>query len=126
MSLGMAEQDGVAVMLGAGVGVLSLAIVAASVMSGGALRAKAARWLRAVARKLTFAAVGAFLERKGYERLARIVTLQWSDLLLLWNPERRASARAARSGTTGARRAQQAKRTTPTVTLRSEGGSRAA
>jgi hypothetical protein len=96
MSLGMAEQDGLAVLIGVAVGVLSLAVLAASGMSARALREKALSWLGKMGRKLGLLTLAAFLERKGYPRLARIVALQWSDLLLWWNPEKPTAARVSR------------------------------
>ena len=89
MALGMAEQDGLAVLLGVVVGVLSLAVLAASGMSARALRAKGARWLRKLGQRLGLDMLARFLRRHGYVRLARILTLEWSSLLLLWEPERR-------------------------------------
>jgi hypothetical protein len=89
MALGMAEQDGVAVLLGVAVGVLSLLILAASGMSARAVRAKAGRWLRKMGQKLGLAVFAKFLGRLGYRRIASILTFHWSDLLLMWNPERR-------------------------------------
>lgn len=89
MAFGMAEQDGLAVLLGVAVGVVSLAILAASGMSARALRAKGARWLRKLGQKLGLDMLARFLHRRGYERLARLLTREWSSLLLLWDPERR-------------------------------------
>ncbi len=96
MALGMAEQDGIAVLIGVAVGVLSLAMVAASGLSGRPLLANAAKWLRKVGRKLGLEALANALRRRGHEALARVVTFQWSDLLLVWDPEKRAAARARR------------------------------
>jgi len=89
MALGMAEQDGLAVLLGVAVGVISLAVLAASGMSARALRAKASRWLRKLGQKLGLEVLARFLRRRGYARLARLLTLEWSSVLLLWDPERR-------------------------------------
>jgi hypothetical protein len=85
MSLGMAENDGLAVLLGVAVGLVSLATVVASGLS---VRARAGAWLRKLARRLGLTALAAVLKRHGYDRVAEVVTLQWSDLLLLWNPGR--------------------------------------
>ena len=93
MSLGMAEQDGLAVLIGVAVGVLSLAVLAASGMSARALREKAVSWLGKMGRKLGLLTLAAFLEKKGYPRLARLLAFQWSDLLLWWNPEKPTAAR---------------------------------
>jgi hypothetical protein len=96
MSLGMAEQDGLAVLIGVAVGMLSLAVLAASGMSAPALREKAVRWLRKIGRRLGLLTLAAFLKKKGYPRLAKIVALQWSDLLLWWNPEKLSGPPVAR------------------------------
>jgi hypothetical protein len=96
MALGMAEQDGLAVLIGMAVGVLSLAVLAASGMSARALRAKAVGWLRKMGRKLGLQLFARFLRRHGYVRLARLVSLEWSKLVLLWDAEKSATARSAR------------------------------
>jgi hypothetical protein len=95
MSLGMAERDGLVVLAGVAVGMLSLAIFAASGVSARAVRAKAVRWLRRIARRLGFAAFAVFLKRHGYDRLARVMTLTWADWLLVWSPEKQAASRPA-------------------------------
>jgi hypothetical protein len=92
MALGMAEQDGLAVLIGVAVGILSLAIVAASGMSARAVRAKASKWLRKIGRKLGLDMFARALRRRGYERIAAVLAFHWSDLLLLWDPEKRARA----------------------------------
>lgn len=97
IALGMAEKDGLAVMVGIVAGVLSLALVLASGVSVRALRAKAGAWLRKVGRKLGLARLASFLERHGYKRLARALRFEWSQLLLRWDPERRDRLRARRA-----------------------------
>jgi hypothetical protein len=92
MALGMAEQDGLAVLAGVAVGMLSLAVLAASGMTAKALRARAGRWLRKIGRKLGLHIFARLLRRWGYERIARLLTLEWSELLLLWNPEEKKPA----------------------------------
>jgi hypothetical protein len=98
ISLGLAEKDGLAVVLGVVAGLVSLAIVAATGVSARALRYKVGKWLRKVARKLGIHAFANFLERLGFKWLARIVSLEWTQLLLLWDPEKPAvnTARPAR------------------------------
>lgn len=91
VAFGMAEQDGLAVMIGVVAGVLSLAILAASGVSVRAVRARIAKLLRKIGRKLGLAALASFLERLGYKVLARICAFDWSELLLLWDPEHRPS-----------------------------------
>jgi len=98
MALGMAEQDGLAVLIGIAMGVLSFVLLAASGMSARALRMKASKWLQKVARKLGIKMLANFLQKVGYKRLARLLTFQWSQLLLAWDPEKssgRSSAKVA-------------------------------
>ena len=96
MALGMAEQDGLAVLVGVAVGLLSLALLAASGSSARALRTRAGRWLRKMGKKLGLTAFAQVLKRRGYDRLARMLTLQWSDLVVLWDPEKTARQRVKR------------------------------
>jgi hypothetical protein len=93
MALGMAEQDGLAVLIGAAVGLISLVILAATGSSVKALRSQTVQWLRKMGRKLGLTLLAQFLARHGYDRLARVLTLQWGDWLLLWDPERTAPRR---------------------------------
>jgi hypothetical protein len=93
ISLGMSEHDGLAVMLGVVAGVLSLAILAGSGLSARAVRAKLGKALRKIARRLGFTALAKFLDELGYKRLASIVSLEWSELLLIWDPEKRTAER---------------------------------
>lgn len=87
ISLGMAEQDGLAIMLGIVAGIVSLAILAASSVSVCALRARVFRALRKLARKLGLSACADFLERLGYPRIASVLRLEWADLVMTWDPE---------------------------------------
>jgi hypothetical protein len=96
-SLGMAEQDGLAVLVGVAIGLSSLAMLAASCGSGRALRSKAGAWVRKMARRFGLLTFAKFLDKRGYDRLARIVRLRSSDLLLLWNPEKRGAPRSRRA-----------------------------
>ncbi len=96
VSLGMAEQDGLAVMIGVVAGVLSLLFLALAGLSARALRAKVRNVLRRIGKKLGLGIVARFLERLGYKRLARLVALEWSDVVLTWDPEKRATERAQR------------------------------
>jgi hypothetical protein len=93
ISLGMAEKDGLAVMIGVVAGVLSLAILASG-MSARAVRSKVASWLWKISRKLGIAVFARFLDRLGHKWLAKVLRLEWSDLLLRWDPEKRAADRA--------------------------------
>ena len=96
MALGMAEQDGLALLIGVLVGVLSLVLLLASGLSLRSLRMKAAAWLRKVAMKLGLAAFVRFLRAQGYELVAKILTFKWSHILMLWDPERKSAHRAPR------------------------------
>jgi len=88
IALGMAEQDGLAVMVGVAAGVVSLALLATSGVSVRALRARAGKFFRKIGRKLGLAAVARGLETRGYTRLANLLTFEWSELLLMWDPEK--------------------------------------
>ncbi|MET0388139.1 MAG: exopolysaccharide biosynthesis protein [Polyangiales bacterium] len=94
-ALGMAERDGLAVLLGVVGGLVSLLVLAASGLSLRSLRAKAGNFLRKVSRKLGFSAIADFLERRGYKRLASILRFEWSQLLTLWDPEWKPPPRTA-------------------------------
>lgn len=93
LSLGMAEQDGLAVLLGVVAGVVSLALLAASGLSLRAMGAKLRDKLRTLARKLGLTTLARYLEQRGYPRIASILTFSWSDLLMKWDPERKRTAR---------------------------------
>ncbi len=97
ISLGMAEKDGLAVMIGVAAGVLSLAIIASG-LSFRAARTKVARWLLKVSAKLGFLAMARYLDRLGHAWLAKLLSLPatWSTLLLKWDPEKRTGARGPR------------------------------
>jgi hypothetical protein len=90
ISLGMAEKDGLAVMVGVVAGVLSLAIIASGV-SVKALRSQVAQWVWKLSRKLGLAAFATVLETRGHTIIAKILRFEWSSLLLRWNPEKRAA-----------------------------------
>jgi hypothetical protein len=95
MALGMAEQDGLAVLVGVAVGLLSLALLAASGVSARALHVKAGKWLRKVGQTLGLTLLANVLKRLGYATLARLLSLRWSDLLLVWDPEKAATRSTA-------------------------------
>lgn len=100
MALGMAEQDGIAVLVGVAVGMLSLALLAVTGASARALKVKTLGWLRKIARKLGLGSLARYLRRRGYPALARLVTFHWSELLLLWDPEK-ARRRGGKGGAGG-------------------------
>jgi hypothetical protein len=93
ISLGMAEKDGLAVMVGVVAGVLSIALVASGV-SVRAIRSKVSKWLWKISRKLGLNAFAEFLDRRGHTWLAKVLSFQWSSLILKWDPEARAANRA--------------------------------
>jgi hypothetical protein len=95
ISLGMAEKDGLAVMVGVFAGVLSLAIIAFG-LSLRTARSKVFKWLWKISGKLGLLALAKYLDRLGHEVLAKILSLpwSWSTLLLKWDPEKRAAERA--------------------------------
>lgn len=116
ISLGMAEGDGLAVMLGVVAGVVSLATLATSGASTRALRTKVIKSLRKLCKKLGITVLSGFLEKHGYTQLARLVSFQWSAVLLQWDPERppmsdqeRAAVRARRQHRARARAAARAR-----------------
>lgn len=89
ISLGMAERDGLAVMVGVVAAVVSLATLAASGVSNRALRSTVIKSLRKLGRKLGVTVFAKLLEKHGYTQLARVVGFEWSALLLQWDPEKR-------------------------------------
>lgn len=98
ISLGLAEGDGAAILLGVAIGTLSLALIVASNLSFRAIRSKAADCLRRVARKLGCSALARFCERHGLHRLARILSFDWTEMLLVWDPERPRAPRTPAPG----------------------------
>jgi hypothetical protein len=122
MSFGLAEQDGLAVVIGFAVGISSLIMLAASGFSARAVRTKGAKWLRRIARRLGLRAVAALLERRGYDRLAALLSLRWSDLIMmLWDPEKSgAPGQSTRRGSKGAGAARPTDGTQPRIALRSD------
>jgi hypothetical protein len=82
VAVGLAERDGLAVMIGAVAGVASLALAALSVASGQKLWAKVKAWLLHCARKLHLDALGNLLDHC-CDGLSELVHMRWSGLLLL-------------------------------------------
>lgn len=97
IALGMAERDGLAVLLGVAGGLVGLALDLSAGVSARVLRSKALRWLRKLTRKLGTTTLATLLDRKGYPALAALLRFQWSDLLLVWNPEPPAPGSARRA-----------------------------
>jgi hypothetical protein len=88
LSLGLAEADGLAILIGVVAGVLSLAVVAVTGFSPRAIRKKIAKMLHKIGKKLGLSALARFLDRLGYRKIAMLLTMQWSDILMHWDPER--------------------------------------
>lgn len=128
MSIGMAEQDGVAILLGAGIGVMSLAFVAGTALK---LHRKAGEFARRAIRRLGLAHLADHLEARGWKRLAAVLRFNWRDLLLKWNPERaemerRTQAMASQPQAAQARAPMPRKRRAPQAERRAKTGSPAA
>ncbi|MFC3692328.1 exopolysaccharide biosynthesis protein [Chenggangzhangella methanolivorans] len=96
ISLGLAEQDGLAILLGVMAGVISLVLIATSGLTAKILKSKIAKWLRKLARKAGAGALARMCERRGWTRLASMLRFEWQEMLLWWDPERRAAERHAR------------------------------
>lgn len=110
ISLGLAEGDGAAILLGVVIGVLSLAVIVASTATVRALRSKASRWLRDAAKGLGTSLLGRLCERIGLGWIGRLLSFQWTDLLGMWDPEAgsRATPRPAAAKVRPPRRAKAA------------------
>lgn len=104
VALGLAEQDGAAVLFGLVAGILSLALLAASGPTARALRSKVVGALRKLARKAGVQASVRLLQRLGYPRLASMLTFKLPSLLMMWDPEQRLPAGVAPAGVRRARR----------------------
>jgi hypothetical protein len=87
IALGMAENDGLAIMAGVVAGLLSLVILGTSGVSARVLRSRASKWLRKIARKQCLSVSAKLVERLGNTWLAGVLCFEWSQLLLLWDPE---------------------------------------
>ena len=83
MSIGLAERDGLTVMIGAVAGIASLAVAVATAMSGKQIWATTKRWLVHCVKRLRLRVAAWLLDRieKGLGELLRI---GWSNLLLLF------------------------------------------
>ncbi len=82
IAVGIAERDGLAVMIGALAGIACLALAALSIASGRKLWAKVKAWLLRCARKLHLEAFARMLDRC-CDGLGELVRLRWSGLLLM-------------------------------------------
>jgi hypothetical protein len=82
ISLGMVEQDGLAVMIGVVTGIASLVLMTGLGLAGKTIQSKAGSWVK---RSMTFLArtwATKFLEKRSLRR-ASLLKVKWADLLLL-------------------------------------------
>lgn len=82
VAVGMAERDGLAVMIGAVAGIASLALATIGIASGKKFWAKIKSWLLHCARKLHLDALANLLDHC-CDGLSDLVRMRWSGLLLL-------------------------------------------
>ena len=83
ISLGLAEQDGLAILIGVVVGLVSLVLLTGA---GRGLRSKARVWVKNIARKLGLKWAATFLKKFGF-LWASLLDFKLAELLLLWDPE---------------------------------------
>ena len=83
MSIGLAERDGLTVMIGAVAGIASLAVAVANAMSGKQIWATTRRWLVHCLKRLRLQAVIWLVERVEKD-LGEALRIGWSNLLLLF------------------------------------------
>lgn len=91
ISLGMAEQDGVVVMIGLLAGLASLGAAIGGVLSGRALLARAGDWLKSFILEKGLNGARSLL-RKINAQWANLLDLDWRRLLLFWDPEESSKA----------------------------------
>jgi hypothetical protein len=82
IAVGLAERDGLAVVIGAVAGIAAIAVAALSVASGSKLWSKVKAWLLRCANSLRLHALTALLDRR-CDGLGELVRLRWGGLLLL-------------------------------------------
>lgn len=97
ISIGLAEQDGLAILLGVVTGLISLALIVSSGLTARLLKSRVARWLKKLVRRAGARALAGVCERRGWTWLAAFLRFEWADLLTMWDPERRAAEKAARA-----------------------------
>lgn len=129
VAIGLAERDGLAVMIGAVAGLASIAVAALSIASGKKLWTKVKEWLLQSARKLRLDAFSIFLDRC-CDGLGKLVSLGWSGLLLVMlspvttpPPRRRGEGLNEPALRTRARRARMAAHRAHLTRLARENGS---
>lgn len=87
IALGMAEKDGLAVLIGVVTGILALVITLSSGASARALRSSGLRWLRKLMKRTSFTLAANKLEQSGHPMIANLLRFKWTDLFLAWDPE---------------------------------------
>lgn len=83
MSVGLAERDGLAVMIGALAGVASLAIAAMTLIRGKRFFCAVRNWLSACFRRLALRGAAALLDRID-QGLGALLRIRWNSLLFLF------------------------------------------
>jgi hypothetical protein len=58
------------------------------------VRSKVGKWLWKISRKIGLSAFANFLDGLGHTWLAKVLSFEWSSLILKWDPEKRAAERA--------------------------------
>lgn len=109
ISLGLAERDGLAILIGVILGLASLALLTGANVS--VLRFTAVDWVKNLIRKIGFkwAAkaglkwVARLLKKRGYQ-WTTLLLLEWAELLLSWDPEQSSRRVAARKRSSTLRR----------------------
>ncbi|WP_280110204.1 exopolysaccharide biosynthesis protein [Methylocella silvestris] len=86
ISFGLAEQDGVAILVGVAAGVLSLCLMIGHSLSRRTFRSFATDWLKSLSKKLALRCAAAFFKKLGF-KWAELLNIEWGKLLLLWDPE---------------------------------------
>lgn len=107
ISLGLVEQDGLAILIGVTVGLASLILLTAGGFSGRALRSRVGVWLKNIATKSGVKWVKwttAFFKKFGL-LWPSLLEFEWTTLLLLWDPEE-PSRRVKKRAGNPAKRAQ--------------------
>ena len=124
ISIGLAEQDGLAILLGVVAGLISLALIVSSGLTAKLLKSRVARWLKKLVRRAGARALAVVCERRGWTWLAAFLRFEWADLLTMWDPERRAAEKAARAAARNAPVSTRRERTVQPSTDRRTGARR--
>jgi len=108
ISLGVAEQDGLAILIGVAAGIAALVLMFGTSLSARVLKSKALSWLRSTGRRLGLKTAAKFLSRRGIS-WGKMLELDWNHLLLIWNPEARDQASRTKGEKAGARKSSRQK-----------------